>query len=129
LSQIERGIEPPVQFYERPEIEPHLQFHWEAFNELSSERQIGMAMGPIPRSAIRAYADEVAMTGDEFDAFNRLIRAMDNEYLSMIHKSNKPQEKGIVAPVDDLEATKAVFDVIKARAASATKRQVKRKSH
>jgi succinate dehydrogenase flavin-adding protein (antitoxin of CptAB toxin-antitoxin module) len=69
------------------------------------------------------------MTGDEFDAFNRIIRAMDNEYMSLIHKSNKPQEKGLVVAADDLEGTRAVFDVIKARAASATKRQVKRKPH
>jgi hypothetical protein len=125
---MEEGIEPPTWYVDRPEIEPHLQFHWDAFNELATERQIGMAMGPIPRSAIKAYAAEFSFTADEFDDFNQIIRAMDAEYMSLIHK--KPQqEKGMVAPVDDLEATKAVFDVIKARAASANKRQVKRKTH
>jgi hypothetical protein len=129
MKQIERGMEPPTWFVERPEIEPHLQFHWEAFHELSTERQIGMAMGPIPRSAIKAYADEFAMTGDEFDEFNRIIRAVDNEYMGMIHEKKSNGKESITAPVDDLEATKAVFDVIKARAASANKRQVKRKPH
>lgn len=131
MNQIERGIEPPAWFFEQPEIDPHLHFHWEAFGELSTERQIGMGIGPIPWSAIKAYAEEFGIVGDEFESFLHIMRAMDSEYLSQANSSHKLKDTagGMTAPTDDVERSKAVLDVIKSRAASANKRQVKRKPH
>ena len=45
---VERGREAPDEFYDRPEVEPHLTWLWNAFWELGTERQLGMAVGPIP---------------------------------------------------------------------------------
>lgn len=129
LKQIEHDIEPPPQFFEQPEIEPHQKLYWDAFHELSTERQIGMGAGPIPRSAIKVYADELGIVGDDYDPFHLIIRKMDNEYLSLLHSSHKSQDKGLTAEAGDPERTRAVMEVIKARAAAANKRQVKRKTH
>jgi hypothetical protein len=127
---MERGMEPPAWFFDQPEIWFQNQFYWNAFNELSSERQIGMGLGPIPLSAIRRYAEEWELDGDEYEVFYSIIRKMDIKYLDMTHSKNQTQDgKGLVAPADDLDRTRAVMDVIKARAASANKRQVKRKTH
>lgn len=128
MSKWERGIEPPAAFFERPELWPQNQMYWDAFWDLGSERQIGMGIGPIPRSAIKAYADEYDMSVEEFDSLYRMLRIMDNEYLSLINEK-KSENKGLVAKSDDPVAAHAVFEVIKARAAAANKKQVKRKTH
>lgn len=90
---------------------------------------MGMSLGPIPRSAIKAYADELGVVGDDYDPFHRIIRAMDNEYLSLNAIGKKSQDKGLVAEAGDPERTRAVMEVIKARAAAANKRQRKQKVH
>lgn len=104
-------------------------FYWEAFNELSTERQIGMGVGPIPRSAIKAYADEFGIAGDDYDPFHRIIRTMDNAYLAQVNKAKPQPDKGLEAPTDDVERTKAVMEVIRSRAAAANKKQRKQKTH
>lgn len=60
---------------------------WVAFWELSSERQAGMTVGSIPWSAIRSYAQECRVL--EFNIFLRIIRAMDNAYLTHKEGSSK----------------------------------------
>lgn len=127
MNKIELGIEPPAQFLEQPEILPHNQFYWEAFGDLSTERQIGMGLGPIPRSAIQSYAKEFGITGDEYEIFQRIIRKMDNKYLEMSSSRKPRDDKGLVAPADDPERTRAVMDVIRARAKAATKKQRKQR--
>jgi hypothetical protein len=89
---------------------------------------MGMSLGPIPRSAIKAYAEEYGMSVDEFDNLYRMLRIMDSEYLSLAHEK-KSDGKGLVAAPDDPAAAHAVFDVIKGRAAKANKKQVKRNAH
>ena len=88
-----------------------------------------MGLGPIPRSAIMAYAEEFDMDGDEFVSFERMIRAMDNEYLSLASTKKPQTDKGMTASADDPASAHAVMEVIKSRAAAANKKQVKRKTH
>jgi hypothetical protein len=95
---------------------------------LSSERQIGMGVGPIPRSAIMAYAAEFDIVGDDRDVFYRMLRTMDGHYLSQVNSSSKP-EKGTQASVDDVEGVRGVFDRIQARAQSARKKPRKEQTH
>lgn len=61
------------------EILPGLVEWWEAFFELSTERQIGMAAGPIPHGAIERWSD--GWPWDDADAFHQCMRAMDALYL------------------------------------------------
>lgn len=61
----------------------------EAFWELSSDRQIGFGVGPIPAGSIARYAEMFGYDLDEQEQLRRLIRAMDNAYL----KSKAEQQK------------------------------------
>lgn len=54
----------------------------DAFFELSTDRQLGFSEGPIPFTAIDAYARRAGVDGpDEFMQLRRLIRALDHAYL------------------------------------------------
>ncbi len=79
------GRTPPEGSLNRPEIPPHLLFIWEAFWDLSSERQISMAAGPIPHGAIRAYAAEYQLGDAFYETFRGLIRDMDRAFLGKVN--------------------------------------------
>lgn len=69
----------PQAYLDRPKVAPENEFFWHAFWDLNTERQIGMSAGPIPFSAIGAYADRYGIRSvDEFDRFKSIIRAMDS---------------------------------------------------
>lgn len=61
--------------------DPHLEFEWQAFIELSNDRQMGMSLGPLSWTSMHLYAERHGLFGDEFDRFARLIREMDSAYL------------------------------------------------
>ena len=90
----ERGRDAPAAFYDRPEVEPHLQWLWSAFWELSTERQLGMAVGPIPGSKIREYLrDEMELAGAEYDRARAIIRRADDAWCGMLNarKGDEPR--------------------------------------
>lgn len=63
-----------------PEIPAEARFAYAAFNELSTDRAVGMAMGPIPFSGIDSYARRYGILDtDEFDRFRVLIRVIERE--------------------------------------------------
>jgi hypothetical protein len=114
LKLIEEGKEPSQPFYEQPEILEAAEFYWQAFNELSSDRSMGMGLGPIPYSSIRAWADEHGVTGrDDFDFFHGVIRGVDTEFLAVM---NAPKDKGEMIPISDVESQHRMFARLKARA-------------
>jgi hypothetical protein len=101
----------------------HEVFYWNAFNNLTSERSIGMGIGPIPYSAIRRYADDYDMRSrDEFDFFCGIIQGVDTEYLALI---NKPKDKADMVPVSDVAESHLVFERLRARANNAANRKKK----
>lgn len=71
-----------------PEISG-LRFYVDAFYELSSCRSIGMALGPIPFTAILEYS-KIFYDG-EFDDFLYFMRVMDREYLKLAAEASKPK--------------------------------------
>jgi|TARA_R100000479_G_scaffold176487_1_gene131347 hypothetical protein len=67
---------------------------YEDFFDLSTDRQLGMVAGPIPKASIDAHV--AGWPYDEADMFRAVIRAMDDAYLS--HGSeDEPIEDGISA--------------------------------
>jgi hypothetical protein len=77
---------------ERADPEEHLRLEWAAFWDLTTDRQIGFATGPIPWSAIDRYAARYRIP--DFDRFSELIRAMDATYLEHIEEERqKAKEK------------------------------------
>lgn len=66
----------------RPSVD--YPFHWLAFHKLSKERQIGMTPGPIPDSAILAYARRYKLSREETALLEHVIDRADNHYLSKL---------------------------------------------
>jgi len=62
-----------------------------AFWELGTERQIGMSIGPIPHSAIVAYADRRGWHDEAL--FLDCIRAMDGVFLDYMAKDPKDRKR------------------------------------
>lgn len=78
-----------------------------AFDELSSERQIGMALGPIPRSKIREYAAcDLELYGDALEEFCAIVTRVDNAFISMI---NIREETKPSVAASDADGMKRMF--------------------
>lgn len=66
-----------------PELSDDLLFAYRAFYELTTDRAVGFAVGPIPFAAIDAYARRYGVDDrDEFDRLRDLVRAADEAYLA-----------------------------------------------
>lgn len=52
-----------------------------AFWDLSTERQIGFALGPIPGSKLDAYGHSRGLDSDNMDLFRAVTRMLDDAYL------------------------------------------------
>lgn len=59
---------------------------------MSSDRSVGMGLGPIPFSSIDRYARRFGLTLDEYDFFRRAMRAMDEIFLE--HQAVKARAAG-----------------------------------
>ena len=83
---------------EPPEIFPGLTEWYNDFHRLSRDRQIGMAVGPIPHSTIMAHID--GWPQEDADMFEACMDAMDAVYLKSISsKSEKPEQTVSNEPV------------------------------
>lgn len=79
----------PEKIRDKPRLRVGLEFYWRAFWELSTDRDIGMAEGPIPWTAIHWWAARHDIRGEEFDRLVLLIKAMDVVYIEERSKSQK----------------------------------------
>ena len=73
-----------------PEIAAGYVYAYAVFQELSADRQIGMALGPIPFTAIDAYARRFGI--DDLDEFEQLLDdvAMIDRLFLKISLDKKP---------------------------------------
>jgi hypothetical protein len=71
----------------KPSLAIGLDFMYKAFRELSTDRDIGMAEGPIPWSSMNAYATRHDIV--DFDYFVLLMQLVDVEYLGERAKKSK----------------------------------------
>jgi hypothetical protein len=75
-----------------------------------------MGIGPIPYSAMRAYALEYNIRSrDEFDYFVRILQAMDVTYLKHANSTDRSRDKEMV-PVTDVDEQHRLFKRLAARA-------------
>ncbi len=70
----------PSWVREEPPPVPLQGFYMNAFWELSTERQIGMAMGPIPHSKILEYGERRGLGRVMMRLFVHVIRGLDRAY-------------------------------------------------
>ncbi len=74
----------------RPPLFVHEAFYWQAFHELSTCRQVGMILGPIPWAAIRDYCEDLGIDDeDERADFTMIIRLLDDVYLKIAEERTK----------------------------------------
>ena len=79
---------------EAPTIQSDQQFlYWQAFQELGTERQIGMSIGPIPLSKVWEWAHHMNLTHSEARALVYVVRELDSEYLSITAKRSNSNSK------------------------------------
>jgi hypothetical protein len=71
----------PGWYLDAPDPHPNELFYFEAFNALSSCRQFGMQLGPIPWRDVVAYGSMLGLEGEALDGFVYVIDEMDDEYM------------------------------------------------
>jgi hypothetical protein len=67
------------------------EFYYDAFAELSTARQIGLGIGPIPFTAISEYTKLFEIP--DFEEFCYVIRRMDQTYLELNVDSKQAVEQ------------------------------------
>lgn len=89
---LKNGSPIPDRILNKPVLRPGLDFYFTAFIELSTERQIGQAEGPIPLSAIREWAKDCGIySPSEYERLKQLVWSLDTVYLN--HRATKIKEE------------------------------------
>lgn len=77
------------------ELDAHDLFYITAFHDLSSERQVGEAVNPIPYMKIVDYCAHVDIRGDDAEDLAFVMRIVDNAYIeSIINRQKKAIKDG-----------------------------------
>ncbi len=80
----------PDSIANKPEITAGLEIYWQAFTDLNTSRQLGMAEGPIPWTAINQWAIRHHIVDDDFDRLVLILKGMDAVYMK--HRSKSSQK-------------------------------------
>lgn len=80
----------PDAIMDAPELYAGLEAYYEAFIELSTCRDHGMGVGPIPWTAVDRYAERHGFRGDGFFYLLKMVRALDDAFLK--HQRQKGKE-------------------------------------
>jgi len=92
---------------EPPEIMDGFGGWYEDFWELSTERQIGMGVGPIPASCVTRHC--AGWRYDDADMFKACIRAMDAVYLGHANNPGDSAPPATEAPMSARDAFRENF--------------------
>lgn len=89
MQAMQQGIPLPEKIVNAPELLPGLEMYLTAFNRLSTCRQLGMACGPIPYTAIGIYAEQQQFDEEHTDALYYFIEALDLAFLNWSAKKTE----------------------------------------
>ena len=78
----------PDSIANKPGITAGLDIYWQAFTDLNTSRELGMAEGPIPWTAVDQWATRHHIVGEEFDRLVLVLRGIDAAYLKHRSKSS-----------------------------------------
>lgn len=91
----------PDWYVNAPQACPEDSFYLREFSLLSTERQFGMGVGPIPYSKVEARAARLQLDSGNTVAFVRAICAMDSWYLRWLadqqEKTQRANSSGSVS--------------------------------
>lgn len=68
-----------------------MEFYYTAFLDLCTCRDVGMGLGPIPWTAVAAYAAYHAV--EDFDTFSIIIKKLDSAFLQWQDERRKKDQK------------------------------------
>lgn len=85
------GTPLPQRIQNAPQLAFGMQMYFSAFMDLTSCRQIGMSLGPIPWTAVNDYALYLGLDEEQSEDLHLFVRALDNEYMS--HHNKKSAKK------------------------------------
>ena len=83
----------PDKIKNAPLLNIGLLFYWKAFQDLSSDRDVGMGIGPLPWSAMHSWATRNCVSGDDFERFVMILRGMDTVFVEHMGKKSKKKAK------------------------------------
>lgn len=86
----------PDSIKNKPLLITGLEIYWKAFVDLSTDREINMAEGPIRWESIDRWALRHGIWGDDFERLLTIIRGLDGVYIEKQAKkreSKKPRSK------------------------------------
>lgn len=79
----------PARIENAPSLLIGLDLYYIGFQDLSSSRQVGMGLGPIPWMAIEQYCHLIGLDQDQKEAMHHHIVEMDSAFLKF-HNKKKP---------------------------------------
>lgn len=75
------GTPLPPKLRNPPELMEGLHYYMDAFNELSTCRQVGFGEGPIPWTALAEWGKLHCNDPEELEILEHHVRALDRAYL------------------------------------------------
>lgn len=78
----EKNLPLPEWYLDQPQLQPGDNFYFRAFWELSSCRQFGWSVGPIPWRDMVLYAEYAGLDSENTQLFATVLRELDEVYLS-----------------------------------------------
>jgi hypothetical protein len=76
----------PADFASPPELPPLHEVLLQTYWDLSTERQLGMSVGPIPLSRAHEACDRLGLDEENREWFIAAVRQMDREYLKKVNE-------------------------------------------
>lgn len=89
-KECERSGQPlPDSFANEVDLSEDLHFYLDAWNDLASERQFGMGVGPIPFFQIVKYCKYYHLCEEMSYSLIKIVQAIDGWYLADLAKKAK----------------------------------------
>lgn len=86
---LERNQPLPRWVEDCPDLGPGEELFLQAFFELSTERAIGWATGPIPNSKMVEWGERAGLDSTTMRLFTRVLKTMDDAYLTWANQERK----------------------------------------
>jgi len=80
----------PQKIQHAPELHPGLELYYGAFFDLSTCRQVGFGVSPIPWNVIADYAQVYQFDDDQVDDLFHFVRHMDHTFIN--HQSKRTEK-------------------------------------
>ena len=84
----------PDKIKNAPELNIGLMFYWKAYQDLTSDRDVGMGVGPIPWLSMDSWGARNRVRGDDFERLVAILKDMDATFMEHNSRKNKSKSKG-----------------------------------